>query len=106
MRQTTRRVFILQAAAGSSAIAASGVMAQAAAPKLDEKDPQAVALAYAADTTKVDQKKFPKHAADQKCSNCQLFTGKAKEAFGPCPLFAGKQVAAAGWCSAWVKKAA
>jgi hypothetical protein len=65
-------------------------MAQA---KVDEKDPQAAALAYAADTTKVDAKKFPKHTNDQKCSNCQLYTGKAKEASGPCSLFAGKHVA-------------
>ena len=106
MRQTTRRMFIMQAVTGSSVLAVSGVMAQAAAPKLDEKDPQAVALGYALDTTKVDQKKFPKHAADQKCSSCQLFAGKAKDPIGPCPLFAGKQVAASGWCSAWVKKAA
>ena len=106
MEQSTRRTFMMQVAVGSTALVATGVMAQAAAPKLDEKDAQAVALAYGADTTKVDQKKYPKHAADQKCSNCQLYTGKAKEAMGPCSLFAGKQVAANGWCSAWVKKAA
>ncbi|MBC7608135.1 MAG: high-potential iron-sulfur protein [Polaromonas sp.] len=106
MKQTNRRVFMLHVVAGSSALAASSVMAQAAAPMVNEKDPQAVGLAYAADTTKVDAKKYPKHTADQKCSNCQLFAGKPKEAAGPCPLFAGKQVAANGWCSAYVKKAA
>jgi High potential iron-sulfur protein len=106
MKNTNRRVFILHVAAGSSALAASSVMAQAAAPMVNEKDPQAAALAYASDTTKVDAKKYPKHTADQKCSSCQLYAGKAKEASGPCPLFAGKQVAANGWCSAYVKKAA
>ncbi|MES2974253.1 MAG: high-potential iron-sulfur protein [Pseudomonadota bacterium] len=105
MKNTNRRVFLVQVAAGSSALAATQAMAQAAAPKVDEKDPQAAALGYAADTTKVDKKKFPKHSAEQKCSGCQLYTGKPKEAAGPCPLFAGKQVAANGWCSAWVKKA-
>lgn len=105
MEQTTRRTFMIQVAAGSTALVATGVMAQAAAPKLDEKDAQAVALAYNADTTKVDQKKFPKHTAEQKCSTCQLYTGKGKDPMGPCSLFAGKQVAAAGWCSAYVKKA-
>lgn len=98
---STRRVFILQLAAGSTALAASQAMAQA---KLDEKDPQAAALGYAADTTKVDAKKFPKHSKDQTCSNCQVYTGKPKEATGPCPIFAGKVVSANGWCSAWVKK--
>jgi len=105
MEQTTRRTFMMQVAAGSSVLVASSAMAQAAAPKLDDKDPQAVALAYIADTTKVDAKKFPKHTAAQRCDNCQLYTGKAKEPMGPCTLFAGKQVAAAGWCSAYVKKA-
>ena len=106
MKQTTRRIFMMQVAAGSSVLVASGAMAQAAAAKLDEKDPQAVALGYAADSTKVDAKKYTKHKAEQKCSACQLYTGKGKDPMGPCSLFPGKQVAAAGWCSAWVKKAA
>ena len=105
MKNTNRRIFMLQVAAGSSAIAATQVMAQAAAPMVNEKDPQAVGLGYAADTTKVDAKKYPKHAATQRCDNCQLYAGKPKEAAGACPLFAGKQVTANGWCSAWVKKA-
>jgi hypothetical protein len=105
MNNTTRRVFFIQAAAGASALAATQAMAQAPA-MVNEKDPAAVGLGYAADTTKVDAKKYPKHANEQMCSNCQLYAGKAKEAAGPCPLFAGKQVAAKGWCSAWVKKAA
>ena len=80
----------------------TGARAQA---KLDEKDPQAVALGYVADTTKADAKKYPKHAASQMCSNCALYQGKPSDAAGACPLFAGKLVAAKGWCSAWAKKA-
>jgi len=100
---TTRRVFMLQVAAAGSALAVStGAHAQA---KVDEKDPQAVALGYVDDTKRADTKKFPKHSPDQKCVNCQLFTGKAADATGPCALFAGKLVAANGWCSAWTKKA-
>jgi hypothetical protein len=98
-----RRVFILQLAAAGGGAVALGAQAQAA--KLDEKDPQATALGYAADTTKVDAKKYPKHAKDQKCSGCQLYSGKAADASGPCSIFPGKHVAAGGWCSAWVKKA-
>ena len=105
MKETTRRVFMLQvAAAGSSALVAGTAAAQAA-PMVNEKDPQAVALGYAADTTKVDAKKFPKHAATQQCSNCQLFVGKPTDASGGCGIFPGKAVAAKGWCSAYVKKA-
>ena len=103
---TTRRVFFMQAAAGASVLVASNAMSQTALPALSEKDPAAVGLGYAADTTKVDAKKYPKHTKEQNCANCQLYAGKAKEAAGPCPLFAGKSVTAKGWCSAWVKKAA
>jgi hypothetical protein len=97
---TNRRVFLITAAA-TGAVLAGTARAQA---KLDEKDPQAVALGYVADTTKVDAKKYPKHEVAQKCTNCALFQGKATDAAGGCPLFAGKQVAGAGWCSAWAKK--
>ncbi len=100
---TSRRQFMMTiATTGAALTAASQAMAQA---KLDEKDPQAVALGYAADTTKVDAKKYTKHDNTQQCGNCALFQGKAADAAGNCPLFAGKQVATKGWCSAWAKKA-
>jgi hypothetical protein len=102
MISSNRRIFIFQAITASTALLTTQAMAQA---KLDEKDPQAVALGYLSDTTKVDAKKYPKHAATQKCSNCQLYAGKPADAAGPCPLFAGKQVAGNGWCSAYAKKA-
>ncbi len=113
MTTTNRRVFMMQAVAGVSALAAGQALAQAnkpaaaaAAPAmLAETDATAVGLGYKADSTKVDAKKYPKHAATQLCSSCQLYSGKDKEAAGGCSIFAGKQVAAKGWCSAWVKKA-
>ena len=80
---TSRRIFIAQMVAGGTAVVAIGARAQAA-PMVDEKDAQASALGYVADTTKADAKKFPKHANDQKCSNCQLYTGKAGDKSGPC----------------------
>jgi len=91
--------------AGSAALGTSHASAQAAAT-LSESDPQAVALGYRADTTKVDAAKFPQHQATQMCNGCQLFQGKATDATGPCQLYAGKLVAGKGWCSAWVKRAA
>lgn len=102
---TTRRIFLLQAAvAGGAAIAATTASAEAPAA-VSEKDPTATALGYVADTTKADQKKFPAHAAAQKCGVCALYQGKAGDAKGPCPIFAGKLVASTGWCSSWTKKA-
>ena len=100
---STRRVFMMQVATAATAtLAVSQASAQA---MLDEKDPQAVGLAYKADATKVDKAKNPKYAAGNNCANCALFQAKAGAASGGCPLFGAKQVSAKGWCSAWAKKA-
>lgn len=104
MKSSNRRVFMMQIAAGSSMLMAASAQAQGA-PMVNEKDAQAVSLGYVADTTKVDAKKYAKHAATQMCGNCALYTGKAGEASGPCGIFPGKQVASKGWCSAYAKKA-
>ena len=105
MDKPTRRAFVRTiAAAGGAMLAASSAFA-ADPVKVQESDPQAQALGYRDDTTKVDAAKYPKHSPSQDCANCQLYQGKAGDASGPCPLFGGKQVMAKGWCSAWVKKA-
>ena len=100
---TNRRTFVIHSVVGASALTAA-LSAQAQA-LLAESDPQAVALGYKADATKVDKAKFPKYAAGQVCTNCALFQGKATDAAGGCPLFGAKKVAGKGWCSAWAKKA-
>jgi hypothetical protein len=105
MQTTTRRTFMMQVAVGGSVLTGASAALAQTPPLVNEKDAQPAALGYAADTTKVDKKKFAKHTADQKCSNCQLYTGKPKDTSGPCSLFPGKHVTANGWCSAWVKKA-
>ncbi|WP_119289859.1 high-potential iron-sulfur protein [Azohydromonas sediminis] len=101
---TSRRQFIqlLPIAAGALA-AARPAFAQA--PMVDEKSPQATAVGYVADATKVDPAKQKKYAAGQACANCALFQGKAGDASGGCGIFPGKQVSAKGWCSAYAKKA-
>ena len=103
MIKSNRRVFLMQVATASGAIALAGT-AQAQAMVV-ETDAQAAALGYKADATKVDKTKFPKYAAGQNCSSCTLYQGKAGAAAGACPIFAGKQVAAKGWCNSYVKKA-
>ena len=102
---STRRQFIqiLPLAAAGMALSRQAL---AQAPALvDEKSPQAAALGYVADGSKVDKAKFKTYAAGQVCSNCALYQGKPADAAGLCPLFAGKQVAGKGWCSAYAKKA-
>ncbi|MDH4376621.1 MAG: high-potential iron-sulfur protein [Ramlibacter sp.] len=97
---STRRTFLMTVAA-SGATFAGAAQAQA---RVEEKDPQAVALGYLHDATKVDPKKQPKFAAGRLCNNCALFQGKAADAWGGCPLFGARQVAGKGWCNAWAKK--
>ncbi|MDQ0036892.1 hypothetical protein J2W30_004667 [Variovorax boronicumulans] len=99
---TSRRTFMITLAATGTALSATRSLAQA---RLDEKDPQAAALSYVADSAKVDAKKFPKHDNAQLCNGCALWQSKPADAQGNCPLFAGKQVSAKGWCSAWARKA-
>jgi hypothetical protein len=98
---TSRRRFIqIVPLAGTALLAARTASAQL----VGEKEPQAAALGYVADATKVDKAKYKTYAAGQLCSNCALYQGKATDAAGGCPLFAGKQVAGKGWCSAYAKK--
>jgi hypothetical protein len=102
---TTRRSFIqILPLAGAMALCANGALAADTAA-VDPKDPQAAALGYVVDATKADKAKFPKYAAGQACSSCQLYQGKAGEATGGCAIFAGKKVSAKAWCSAYTKKA-
>jgi len=100
--QTSRRQFMILSAAGAATLALnSKVQAQA---MVSPTDPQAVALGYVADASKVDKAKYAKFVAGSHCGNCALYQGGAA-ATGGCALFAGKQVASAGWCSAYAKKA-
>ncbi|RXZ38622.1 iron permease [Oxalobacteraceae bacterium CAVE-383] len=105
-----RRIFLknltnMAIVSAAAVTAGMPVLARADMPLVSDTDPQAKAMGYVSDTSKADQKKFPKHTVAQKCNNCQLFQGKEGDAQGPCPLFAGKAVAGNGWCSAYMKKA-
>lgn len=100
--KSTRRQFMMTSAAG---LASMGLASTASAQAMvAETDPQAVALGYYADSTKVDVAKFPKHKPDQFCNNCALYSAKGAEN-GACSIFPGKLVAGPGWCNLWVKKA-
>ncbi len=94
--------------------------AHAQAPKagaklemIDPKNPQAQALGYITDATKVDTKKWPKRAgaegAKQFCNNCQFYivdkgADAAKVATAPCQILMNKGVEGKGWCNTWVKR--
>ena len=92
-----RRTFIIHSLVGSTVLATAG-LSSAQTAKLAESDPQAAALGYKVNTTKVDKAKYPNHAANQSCSSCQLYQGSGK-----CAIFQGKLVSSTGWCSAYTK---
>ena len=73
-------------------------------PALDEKDPQAVALGYVDDASRVDTSKHKNYVAGSTCAGCMLYQSKPGDAAGPCGIFPGKLVSAKGWCSSWIKK--
>jgi len=108
MIDLNRRKMLKNSIFGLTAVAAGSMLAPSAyadgLPDLAEDDPMAMGLGYKKDTATVDAAKQPKHAADQNCANCALFTATT-DGVGTCTIFAGKQVSAKGWCSAWAKKA-
>ena len=99
-----RREFLNIVLLGAASAASMSARAQAKV-ELTESDPVAMALGYKADASKVDKAKYPKYAAGQVCTGCQLYMGKPADAMAPCPTFANKLVSGKGWCNAWVKRA-
>ncbi len=96
-----RRVFLLRTVASGGLLAAAS--ASQAQTQVEETDEAAVALGYKRDTSKVDATKYPAHAPDQKCNNCQFWQGSATDATGGCAMFGRKHIAAKGWCLAYKK---
>jgi hypothetical protein len=69
---------------------------------VDPAGPQAQALGYLEDVTKLDAEASAIIARGSNCANCQLYLGGSPR--GGCQIFPGHSVNAAGWCRAWVKK--
>ncbi len=69
----------------------------------------AASVGYQENRSKVDKKDQIARAgvkfADQKCSNCTLFTKEGAGPHGKCALFPGQQVKADAFCRSWAKKA-
>ncbi|MDP9013360.1 MAG: high-potential iron-sulfur protein [Pseudomonadota bacterium] len=80
--------------------------AAAALPPVDPSDPTAKALGYVTDASKVDASSNPTFKANQKCSTCAQYQGKATDASAPCAIFAGHSVPANAWCKVWAQKPA
>jgi hypothetical protein len=95
-----RRVFMMRVAGVTTTLAVGQALAAdpVSTEKLTETDGYAKSMGFRLDTTKVDGAKYPRHTLEQKCSACQLFSGKAGEELGPCSFFGGRLVNKGGWC--------
>jgi hypothetical protein len=102
---TTRRQFVTTLVPAAAMLIGAAKTLQAQPARLEESDALAGSLGYKHDATKVDAKKFATYAAGRNCGNCNLYQGKAGDAWAACAAVGGKQVNAKGWCVAWVKKA-
>ena len=103
----SRRALINQALMVAALIPAARIgtaNAAGALVPLDPNDPAAKSLGYSSDSSKVDAAAYATHKADQTCTNCVQYQGKAGDAAGGCGVFPGKSVAAKGWCKVWAKK--
>ncbi len=98
-----RRVFIIHAATGAAAAALPAVASAQDASKdqsnvpVKETDPYPKSMGFKLNTANVDKAKFPRHDVSQKCSECQLYSGKPGEPLGPCSFFK-RPVPPDGWC--------
>ena len=74
---------------------------------LSPSSPNAIALGYSTEHSRVDTRRWPKKAAangsQQRCGTCALFRAGAQGG-GQCSLFTGQRVRASGWCNAWTKR--
>jgi len=93
-----RRVFMLHTLVGASVItAASQANAAVSTEAVKETDSYAKSMGFRLNTVDVDKVKYPRHTAEQRCSQCQLFKNAAGEPTGQCSFFK-RVVPVDGWC--------
>jgi hypothetical protein len=103
----TRRAMVKGSLIAGALVPALGLIGNAEADALtalDPNDPQAKALGFVTDASKVSAAANATYKAGQKCSTCAQFQGKAGDATGACNIFVGHTVPAGGWCKVWAAK--
>ena len=104
----SRRAIVKRGLLAGALVPAFGMLAATAEadalPPLDPNDPNAKALGYVTDATKVNAANNPTYKANQKCATCAQFQGKAGDATGGCNIFAGHSVPQGVWCKVWAQK--
>lgn len=103
MHPTRRQVIMLIPAAASLA-GLRMPLASAALKRVDENEPKATAIGYRHDSARVDQARYPKHQATQRCNNCLAFAPEnPDDEWGECDLMSDRLVNRNGWCSSYKK---
>jgi len=103
----TRRAMVKGSLLAGALVPAMGLIGTAdaaAMTPLDPNDPQAKALGFVTDASKVAAAANPTYKAGQKCATCAQYTGKAGDPSGGCNIFAGHTVPSGGWCRVWAAK--
>ena len=101
-RDALKKLALLMAAAGvADSLRPAGA---ADTPHLSPTDPNAVALGYHDDASKVDPQQFQTFRQGQRCGSCLQLQGQDGQPWRPCNLFPGQLVNANGWCRVWVPK--
>jgi hypothetical protein len=101
-----RRVFMMQVVAGLGALTLGTQSTFAAYEKLTESDSYGKSMGFRLKTEDADAVKYKRWKADQKCSNCQLWSGTGDQSYGDCSFFE-RSVPSGGWCKNFkVKKSA
>jgi hypothetical protein len=98
---TTRRTALKNLALAAGAAVLPYRAANAVEPRLDVKDPAAVARGYVEHADQVNVRQYPSYVKDSTCENCLLLQGSSGANYRPCSLFPGKVVSVNGWCSGW-----
>jgi hypothetical protein len=88
-------------AAGAAAIPLARRASAAEAPRLNVKDPAAIAVGYVEQANQTDVKKYRSYVQGSTCENCLQLQGSTGPRYRPCSLFPGKVVCVDGWCSGW-----
>ena len=107
---TTRRIALKTIVAAVAGVGAARLVRASVAPipHLTDSNPAAASLEYTEDTNSVDQRKYPKHTAEQRCANCRYFDAAsgAGGPYAPCRLYPGNAVNVNGWCAGYASVAA
>jgi hypothetical protein len=103
----SRRAMVKRSLLAGTLMPAFGLIGNAEAAgmtPLDPNDPQAKALGFVTDASKVSAAAEPTFKPSQKCGTCAQFQGKGGDATGGCNIFVGHTVPSGGWCKVWAQK--